>query len=72
MAKVFNHDNTTTHLDYMSSLDIDVEAQFVRLSGIICTIGKVFDICLYFKIILQCIKYLLQDQLRLLWKHLRA
>jgi len=34
------HDNTTTHLDYMSSLDIDVEAQFVRLSGIICTIGK--------------------------------
>ncbi|XP_025408500.1 pyruvate kinase-like isoform X2 [Sipha flava] len=40
MAKtVLNHDNTTTHLDYMSSLDIDVEAQFVRLSGIICTIG---------------------------------
>ncbi|XP_003242527.1 pyruvate kinase isoform X1 [Acyrthosiphon pisum] len=33
------HDNTTTHLDYMSTLDIDVEAQFVRLSGIICTIG---------------------------------
>lgn len=41
MAKtVLSHDNTTTHLDYMSSLDIDVEAQFVRLSGIICTIGK--------------------------------
>jgi len=41
MAKtVLIHDNTTTHLDYMSSLDIDVEAQFVRLSGIICTIGK--------------------------------
>lgn len=41
MAKtVLNHDNTTTHLDYMSSLDIDVEAQFVRLSGIICTIGE--------------------------------
>ncbi|VVC43490.1 Hypothetical protein CINCED_3A010062 [Cinara cedri] len=40
MAKtVLNHDNTTTHLDYMSTLDIDVEAQFVRLSGIICTIG---------------------------------
>lgn len=40
MAKtVLSHDNTTTHLDYMSSLDIDVEAQFVRLSGIICTIG---------------------------------
>lgn len=43
MAKtVLNHDNTTTHLDYMSSLDIDVEAQFVRLSGIICTIGKCY------------------------------
>lgn len=39
------HDNTTTHLDYMSTLDIDVEAQFVRLSGIICTIGKFY----YFK-----------------------
>lgn len=37
------HDNTTTHLDYMSSLNIDVEAQFVRLSGIICTIGKFQD-----------------------------
>ncbi|XP_050419929.1 pyruvate kinase-like isoform X3 [Adelges cooleyi] len=36
---VYQHDNTSTHLDYMSSLDIDVEAQFVRLSGIICTIG---------------------------------
>ncbi|XP_050547084.1 pyruvate kinase-like [Daktulosphaira vitifoliae] len=40
MAKtVYQHDNTTTHLDYMSTLDIDVEAQFIRLSGIICTIG---------------------------------
>lgn len=42
MAKVFKHDNTSTHLDYMTSLDIDVEAQFVRLSGIICTIGKFY------------------------------
>lgn len=37
---VYNQDNTMTQLDYMGSLDIDVDAQFVRLSGIICTIGK--------------------------------
>ncbi|XP_050529958.1 pyruvate kinase-like [Daktulosphaira vitifoliae] len=32
-------DSTTTRLDYMSSLDIDNENQFFRLSSIICTIG---------------------------------
>ncbi|VVC36876.1 Pyruvate kinase, barrel,Pyruvate kinase, C-terminal,Pyruvate kinase, active [Cinara cedri] len=40
MAKtMFNQDKIMTQLDYMSSLNIDVETQFVRLSGIICTIG---------------------------------
>lgn len=54
MAKtVLKHDNTTTHLDYMTSLDIDVEAEFVRLSGIICTIGKCLNLFLFIEIVLQ-------------------
>lgn len=28
-----------THLDHMCALDIDSHASFVRLSGVICTIG---------------------------------
>lgn len=32
--------DASTYLDHMCALDIDSRASYVRLSGIICTIGK--------------------------------